>query len=89
MLLFGWDVGLTTLAVGVALTLTYQRSAAGAVTQIAWPTILLVGGIVTYVAMLERQGVIEWIGNAATRLGTPRVAAIIILLIGALVTAFA
>ena len=85
----GFDVGLTALVVGAALTVLFPRSARGSVTTIAWPTILLVGGIVTYVSMLERQGVIEWIGHAAASLGTPKIAAIIILFVGAIVSAFA
>lgn len=89
VLLLGWDVGLTALGVGAALTLLFPKSARGSVTQIAWPTILLVGGIVTYVALLERQGIIQWIGDAAAGLGDPRFAAIIILFIGAVVSAFA
>lgn len=89
VLAFGLDVGLTALAVGAALTLLFPKSAKSGVAHIAWPTILLVGGIVTYVSMLERQGVIAWIGGAAAELGTPKIAAIIILLVGAVVSAFA
>lgn len=89
VLVFGFDVGLTALAIGAALTLLFPKSAKGSVTHIAWPTILLVGGIVTYVSMLERQGVIEWIGHLAAGLGTPKIAAIIILFVAAIVSAFA
>lgn len=89
VLVFGLDVGLTALAIGAMLTLLFPKSAKGSVTQIAWPTILLVGGIVTYVSMLERQGIIEWIGHLAANLGDPKVAAVIILLVGAVVSAFA
>ncbi|WRS30886.1 SLC13 family permease [Actinomycetaceae bacterium MB13-C1-2] len=89
VLVFGLDVGLTALAVGAVLTLLFPKSAKGSVGQIAWPTILLVGGIVTYVSMLERQGIIEWIGHIAANLGDPKLATIIILLVGAIVSAFA
>ncbi|MDN5558478.1 MAG: anion permease, partial [Ruaniaceae bacterium] len=89
VLVFGFDVGLTALTVGAVLTLLFPKSAKGSITQIAWPTILLVGGIVTYVSMLERQGIIQWVGDSAAGLGDPKMAAIIILLIGAIVSAFA
>lgn len=89
VLIFGFDVGLTALTVGAALTLLFPKSARGSITQIAWPTILLVGGIVTYVSMLERQGIIQWVGDSAAGLGDPKMAAIIILFIGAIVSAFA
>lgn len=89
VLVLGFDVGLTALTVGAVLTLLFPASSSGAVGQIAWPTILLVGGIVTYVSMLERQGVIEWIGRFAASLGAPKLAAIVILFVGAVVSAFA
>ena len=89
VLVFGLDVGLTALTVGAVLTLLFPNSAKGAIRQIAWQTILLVGGIVTYVSMLERQGIIAWIGDGAASLGNPKMAAIIILFVGALVSAFA
>lgn len=87
----GWkvDVGLSALTIGAILTLVYPNSAKGSLTQIAWPTILLVGGIVTYVSMLERHGIIEWVGGMAAGLGTPKIAAVIILFVGAVVSAFA
>ena len=84
-----FDVGLTSLAVGVVLTLAFPKGAKGAVNQIAWPTILLVGGIVTYIAMLERHGIIKWLGDLAAGLGNPRVSSMLILFLGALVSAFA
>lgn len=84
-----FNVGLTALAIGAVLTLVYPKGAKGAVMQIAWPTILLVGGIVTYVSLLERNGVIKWLGDLAAGLGNPRISSIIILFIGALVSAYA
>ena len=84
-----FNVGLTALAIGAILTLIYPKGAKGAVMQIAWPTILLVGGIVTYVSLLERNGVIQWLGDLAAGLGNPRISSIIILFIGALVSAYA
>ena len=84
-----FDVGLTALAVGAVLTLMFPKSAKGAVSKISWPTILLVGGIVTYIDMLERHGVIQWLGDLAANLGNPRISSVIILFIGALVSAYA
>ena len=31
--------------------------------QIAWPTVLLITGIVTYVGLMQRIGTIDWLGN--------------------------
>ena len=84
-----FDVGLTAICIGAVLNLSFPKSAKGIIGQIAWPTILLVGGIVTYISMLERHGVIKWSGDLILGLGDPKFAAIGILFIGALVSAFA
>jgi di/tricarboxylate transporter len=51
--------------------------------------VLLIGGIVTYVALLEEQGTVQWLGDGVAKVGAPLVAALLICLIGAVVSAFA
>lgn len=88
-LAFGLDVGFTALTVAAVLSLVSPSSAKAAVGQVAWPTVLLICGIVTFVALMERVGTIDWLGHLVTQIGSPLVAAIIICLIGAVVSAFA
>lgn len=88
-LAFGLDVGFTALTVAVVLSLISPASAKAAVGQVAWPTVLLICGIVTFVALMERVGTIDWLGNLVTQIGAPLFAAILICLIGAVVSAFA
>jgi hypothetical protein len=88
-LLFGFDVGFTAIGVAVVLTLVFPASAKGAVDKVAWGTVLLVGGIVTYVNLLQEQGTVEWLGNQVAGVGAPLLAALLICLIGAVVSAFA
>ncbi|WP_408897009.1 SLC13 family permease [Nocardioides sp. R1-1] len=86
---FDLDVGFTALTIAVALTLAFPASAKGAVEKISWGTVLLIGGIVTYVTLLQNQGVVDWLGDAVADVGSPLVAALLICLIGAVVSAFA
>ncbi|WP_353952410.1 SLC13 family permease [Knoellia sp. S7-12] len=88
-LLLKFDVGFTALGVAVVLTLIYPDSAKGAVDKIAWGTVLLVGGIVTYVTLLQDQGTVDWLGTQVAGVGAPLLAALLICLIGAVVSAFA
>jgi di/tricarboxylate transporter len=88
-LAFGLDVGFTALAVAALLSLASPASAKAAVGQVAWPTVLLICGIVTFVSLMEKVGTIDWLGNLVTTIGSPLLAAIIICLIGAVVSAFA
>ncbi|MER5674147.1 SLC13 family permease [Pseudonocardia alni] len=88
-LAFGLDVGFTALTVAAVLSVISPSSAKAAVGQVAWPTVLLICGIVTFVSLMERVGTIDWLGNLVTTIGSPLLAAIIICLIGAIVSAFA
>lgn len=86
---FGLDIGVVTLTVAVLLTLVSRESGKAAVGQIAWPTVLLITGIVTYVGLMERIGTIDWLGTQVAGIGVPLLSALLICLIGAAVSAFA
>ncbi|AZI60240.1 DeoR family transcriptional regulator [Rhodococcus qingshengii] len=88
-LVFDLDVDFTALTVAVLLTLIFPASARGAVDKISWGTVLLIGGIVTYVALLQNQNTVQWLGNSVAHVGIPLLAAFLICLIGAIVSAFA
>jgi len=75
--------------VAVALTLAFPQTSKDAVSQVSWGAVLLIGGIVSYVAMLERSGTIDWLGHSVAGIGAPLLAALLICLIGAVVSAFA
>lgn len=86
---FGLDVGLMAVSVAVVITLVSPKSSKGAINQIAWPTVLLICGIVTYVSLMERMGTIDYLGDEVASIGVPLFAALLICLIGAAVSAFA
>jgi di/tricarboxylate transporter len=88
-LVFDLHVGLVALAIAVLLTIVFPQNAKGAVDRIAWPTVLLIGGIMTYISLLEDQGTVEWLGQGIAGISTPLLAAFVLLLIGAVVSAFA
>jgi di/tricarboxylate transporter len=88
-LAFDLDIGLLAITVGVILSLVAPRGAKGAVGQIAWPTVLLICGIVTYVGLMQDQDVPGWLGENVAQLGLPLIAALLICYIGGIVSAFA
>jgi di/tricarboxylate transporter len=88
-LFFDLNVGLVAITVAAILTLISPASAKDAVNQIAWPTVLLVCGIVMYVSVMENVGTIKWLGNEVATIGAPLLAALIICFIGGAVSAFA
>ena len=83
------DIGVIALGFGAALALLYPEAGAEGVRRIDWSTILMVGGIVTFVAVLQRMDAVNLLGHAAMKIGTPLVAAFVICTIAGLVSAFA
>ncbi|WP_432477278.1 SLC13 family permease [Nocardioides sp. GXQ0305] len=91
------DVGFFSFLIGSLLCLVNPSVTRGAVREIAWPTVLLVCGIVTYVSLLQNpaldpageRDVITWLGDWAAGLGAVTIAALLILYVGGVVSAFA
>jgi len=84
-----WDVGFVAVTIAVILSLLMPHATKGAAEKVAWPTVLLICGIVTYVALLQEMGTIDWLGNEVAGIGTPLLAALVICFIGGAVSAFA
>nr|WP_211232968.1 SLC13 family permease [Solirubrobacter soli] len=84
-----WDVGFIAVTIAVILSLLMPHATKGAAEKVAWPTVLLICGIVTYVALLQEMGTIDWLGNEVAGIGAPLLAALVICFIGGAVSAFA
>lgn len=83
------DIGVIAFGFGAALALAYPEAGAEAVRRIDWSTAFMVGGIVTFVGVLQRLDAVNLLGHAAMNVGTPLVAAFVICMIAGLVSAFA
>ncbi|OGA45202.1 MAG: hypothetical protein A3G25_13995 [Betaproteobacteria bacterium RIFCSPLOWO2_12_FULL_63_13] len=88
-LFYDLNVGFMAITVAVLLSLAAPNLTRGAVSKVAWPTVLLICGIVTYVSLMERIGTIDYLGNGVAGIGAPLFAAVLICYIGAVVSAFA
>jgi di/tricarboxylate transporter len=83
------DIGFTALTVALVLALMSPHSQKRAVGQITWPEILLITGVSTYVGVLTAMGTIDYVGDSVAGLASPLVAALLLCIIGAVVSAFA
>jgi di/tricarboxylate transporter len=86
---FDIDVGLLALSIATVICVIFPKDTKTGVAQVAWPTVLLICGVVTYVSLMERMGTIEMLGDSVADIGVPLLAAFVICLIGAAVSAFA
>jgi di/tricarboxylate transporter len=88
-LCFDLSIGFLAVIAAVLLHLAFPATSAGADSRIAWSVVLLICGIVTYVAALQRFGTVDAIGAGIASLGSPLLAALLICAVGALASAFA
>ncbi|WP_326614075.1 SLC13 family permease [Streptomyces scopuliridis] len=86
---FDLDAGLSSITLAVLLSAVWPDTSRKAVGEIAWPTVLLICGVLTYVGVMEEMGTIDYAGHAVGDIGIPLLAAVLLCYIGAIVSAFA
>lgn len=88
-LAFDLDIGFVSITIAVVLALFSASRHKGAVAQISWSTVLLIAGVLTFVAVLQEAGTIDYVGKAVTGIGSPLLVALLLAYIGGVVSAFA
>ena len=83
------DVGFIAMTVAVILALASPKAQKGAINQISWSTVLLIGGVLTFVGVLQEAGTVEYVGDSVANIGIPLLVALLLCYIGAIVSAFA
>lgn len=89
VLAFNLDIGFVALTIGLGLALWAPTMQKRAMAQVAWPEIMLITGVSTYVAVLEHMGTIDYVGESVAGMASPLLAALMLFFIGAVVSAFA
>ncbi|MET4431429.1 MULTISPECIES: SLC13 family permease [unclassified Mycolicibacterium] len=83
------NIGAVALSLGIVIALLFPKETRPAIGDIDWSTILLVGGVVTYVGILQRMGAVDSLGNVAVSIPSALVAAFAVCVIAAVISAFA
>ncbi|KAF1020377.1 MAG: hypothetical protein GAK30_02521 [Paracidovorax wautersii] len=88
-LFFKQDIGFVSITIGLVLTLMAPNLQKRALGQVCWPEIMLILGVSTYVGVMQKMGTIDFVGHSVAELTSPLVAALLLLFVGAVVSAFA
>lgn len=86
---FRVNVGLAAFVAAVALQMAFPRREARAEEGVAWGVVLLVCGVVTYVAALERYGTVTAAAAAIAGMASPAAGALLVCGLAAVTSAFA
>jgi di/tricarboxylate transporter len=85
---FGIDVGVSAICVSAFLLLLSPKSNPKILDNVAWPAVVLVTGMLTYMAVLTQNGTLDFLGDAASALGSPLLTALILCYAVAVISAF-
>ncbi|MET7845821.1 SLC13 family permease [Streptomyces sp. NPDC005356] len=69
--LYDLDVGISSMVVAGVLLVVAPRRHKEAMNDITWSAVLLVCGMLTYMSVLEANGTLKYLGDAAAGLGSP------------------
>ncbi|WP_033293970.1 SLC13 family permease [Amycolatopsis jejuensis] len=86
---FNLDPGLTALSIGAVLNVLFARRDKRPVQEIAWPVILLLAGVLTYIHVLDEIGVMDALSRGLANLGSPALGVLALAYIAAITSALA
>ncbi len=88
-LAFKLNIGFVALTIGLLLSFMAPNLQKRVMGQVTWPEIMLITGVGTYAALMEAMGTTTFVANSVAGLASPLTAALVLCLIGAVVSAFA
>lgn len=83
------DVGLLAITLATLLGLHRHEHHDRALRDVPWSVVLLVGGTITYVAVLQEIGAVDYLGDLALAVGAPMVTVLLLGYLAGVVSAFA
>lgn len=86
---FELNVGLVAISVATLLALMAPNAQKKAVDQVSWSTVLLISGVITYIAVLQKAGTVDMVSNSVHGIGIPLLGALLVCYVGGVVSAFA
>jgi di/tricarboxylate transporter len=86
-LVFRLDLGMLAVSAAVVLHVLFPSTTEGASSKIGWPTIVMICGVVTYMALLQRIGALEVVGDSVV--STPMLGVLLICFAAAITSLFA
>jgi len=86
---FGMNLGIAAIIVGLVITLLAPHKQAGVLRRMPWGVVLLVTGMVTYVGVMEKAGVMDDVAVMIENIGNPALAALALSYVSGVISSFA
>jgi di/tricarboxylate transporter len=85
----GLNIGVVSLALAGVLAIIRPSAGAAALARISWPVIVLIAGVLTYIAVLQQAGTVKWVSSGIAAISIPLVAALLLFYMSGFVSALA
>lgn len=89
VIIFSWDVGLVTITISVVLAFIDPAAGKAAMSKVSWSIVILICGVLTYIAVLQEAGTVEWVSAGISAIGVPLLAALLLFYMSGLISALA
>lgn len=86
---FRVDIAVLSICIAAVLALVKPKEAKSSLTNVSWSTVILVGGVLTYINVLQTAGTVEFTSAGIAAMGLPLVAALLLCYLGGIVSALA
>ncbi|MCD7101965.1 SLC13 family permease [Pseudoclavibacter sp. 13-3] len=89
VLIVNLNIGVVCLGIGIVLACISPDEGAQALKRVSWSVLVLITGVLTYIAVLESAGTVEWVSGGIQAIAIPLVAALLLFYLAGFVSALA
>jgi di/tricarboxylate transporter len=86
---FDLNIGVVSMALAAVLAILRPREGMAALGRVSWPVVVLITGVLTYIAVLQRAGTVEWVSSGISAVSIPLVAALLLFYVSGLISSLA
>ena len=86
---FDLNIGVVSMAMAAVLATLWPREGVAALARVSWPVVVLIAGVLTYIAVLQRAGTVDWVSSGISAVSIPLVAALSLFYVSGLVSSLA
>ncbi len=86
---FSLNIGVVSMALAGVLAIIRPSEGVAALARVSWSVVVLIAGVLTYIAVLQQAGTVEWVSNGIAAVSIPLVAALLLFYMSGFVSALA
>lgn len=86
--LFKYDVGLTAFTIGMVLQIAFRIKSKAALSKLPWGIAIMIAGVLIYVGLLEKMGVLHTIGEFLISMEHPSLVRFSVAIVGTILANF-